>query len=97
MTVGDKGVVFSIDMGGFNAKGGTAVLLAAPGEEPNALGNALRLSPVTILDDGLTAVYETSGLDLQVSGPWQVQIEVTTADGHIFTSAPGQIYVNPLL
>jgi hypothetical protein len=97
MTVGDKGVIYSIDLGGYNATGNTAVFLAAPGTEPDAIGKGLRLSPMTILDGGLTAVYQTTGTDLQESGPWQVAVEVTTPDGRVFTSAIGQIYVNPLL
>lgn len=97
MTVGDKGVVISVDMGGFNATGCTAVLLAAPGASPDVLGQAARFTPVTILDGGLTAVYETNGTDFLASGPWQVEVEVTTADGRVFTSAPGSIFVNPLI
>lgn len=97
MTVGDKGVVFSMDLGGFNAAGATGVFIAAPGEHPDALGDGIRLTPVSFLDGGLTAIYVTKTLDFQASGPWMGQIEVTTADGHIFTSAPGRFYVNPLI
>lgn len=97
MTQGDKGVVIVIDAGGFDMTGSTATLLAAPGDNPNAIGAGIRLTPLTIASDGLTAAYTTTGTDLQESGPWQVQLEVATGAGQVFTSAPGSIFVNPLL
>lgn len=97
MTVGDKGVVIVVDAGGYDMTGATATLLAAPGENPDAIGTGIRLAPMTIAPDGLTASYPTTGVDLQESGPWQIQLEVQTAAGQVFTSAPGSIYVNPLL
>lgn len=97
MTVGDKGVVIVADAGGYDMAGSTATLLAAPGADPNAIGAGIRLTPTTIAGDGLTAAYETTGIDMQESGPWQIQLEVQTAAGKVYTSAPVSIYVNPLL
>lgn len=97
MTSGDKGVAIVIDAGGFNMLGATATLLAAPGSRPNAIGAAIRLTPLAIASDGLTATYTTTGMDFLEGGPWQVQLEVATSVGQVLSSAPSQIYVNPLL
>lgn len=97
MTTGDKGVAIVIDAGGFDLSGCTATLLAAPGSDPNNLGAAQRLTPVAIAADGLTAVYTTTGADFLTGGPWQLQLEVTTSAGGVFTSQPSAVYVYPLL
>ena len=97
MTVGDIGVAIVVDSGGFNMTGSTAKLLAAPGSEPNPVGGAIPLAPLTIAPNGLTGTYMTTGKDFQEGGPWQLQLQVATPDGQIFTSPWGAIYVNPLL
>lgn len=97
MTVGDKGVAIVVDAGGFNMSGATATLLAAPGTNPATVGTALRLTPVVIASDGLTATYTTTGADFLEGGPWQLQLEVATVAGQDLASRPGQIYVYPLL
>lgn len=97
MTEGDKGVTIVIDAGGFIMDGADCTLLAAPGTNANDLGIALRLRPVSVAADGLTASYTTTGKDFLRSGPWQVQLEVATQADQVLTSRPGPIYVYPLL
>lgn len=97
LTVGDVGIALVIDAGGFNLSGCTCTLLAAPGSTPNTLGAPTRLSPVPIAADGFHAVYTTTGEDFLTGGPWQLQLEVVTPAGDVFTSPPGSIYINPLL
>ncbi len=96
MTAGDKGVTIVIDAGGY-AMSGTATLIAAPGAAATTLGAAERLGPCVIAPNGLTAVYTTNGSDFLIGGPWQLQIEVSTPAGQVFTSGPAPIYVYPLL
>lgn len=94
MTLGDKGLAIIINAGGFNMTGATAKLLAAPGSNPNVIGNGLVLTPLSISVDGLTATYMTTGTDFAESGPWQVQLQITLG-GTVLTSAPAEIFVNP--
>lgn len=97
MTAADKGTAIVVDAGGYILTGGTATLLAAPGQNPNTIGAGIRLSPMVISSDGLTAVYTTTGTDFLEGGPWMLQLNLSTAAGEVFSSAPAPIYVNPLL
>ncbi len=96
MTSGDKGVTIVVDAGGY-AMSGIATLIAAPGASATTIGAAERLGPCVIAPDGLTAVYTTSGSDFLIGGPWQLQLEVSTSVGQVFTSQPAPIYIYPLL
>ncbi len=95
MTVGDKGTAIVIDAGGFVLTGSTATLIAAPGSIDT--GGALRLTPLAISADGLTAAYTTTGTDFLQGGSWQFQLEVQTAANQVFSSAPAPVYIYPLL
>lgn len=96
MTVGDKGVAITLDAGGFSLAGSTCALLAAPGLfQP--LGAPMELTPLTLSANALMATYTTTGTDFTASGEWSLQLQVKTASGQIYTSAPVSLYVNPLL
>lgn len=97
LTAGDVGITIVIDAGGYDLTGATCTLLAAPGSTPSCLGAAERLTPLTITDDGFYATYMTTGADFTTGGPWQLQLEVATSSGDVFTSPPAAFYVNPLL
>ena len=93
MTVGDSKVIIMASSGGFVMSGGTATILAAPGQ--TNVGGALTLD-ATITPDGLFASYTTTGTDFTTPGFWQLQLR-WTYNGMVFSSPPEQIYVFPLL
>ena len=96
MTVDDVGVSIVIDMGGYVAPAGsTATLLAAPGWMTT--GPGVRLEPLVISTDGLTATYVTTGTDFTVRGEWTLQVQVKTSAGDVYTSKPMPFYIGPLI
>lgn len=95
MTVGDVGIAIVLGSGGYVMTGGTAVLIAAPGRVYP--GPPIRLTPLVIAADGLTAVYTTTGKDFLIGGWWQFQLEVTSGSGQVYTSSPSLVYISPQL
>ena len=96
MTAGDQGVQLVCDSNGYNMTGATVTLIAAP-RSPQK-GASVRLSPLTVADDGLTADYITTGTDFTVGGQWFLQLEVVpSVSGEKFTSPEVPFWVYPHL
>lgn len=95
MTAGDKGVTLECSAGGYVMTGATCTLIAAP-KSPQK-GGTLRLSPLTVSDDGLTADYITTGTDFTTGGEWELQLEVVPSGSELFTSPQEPFFVYPHL
>lgn len=90
------GRAITMDAGGYNMTGCTATLIAVPGPF-DAQGEKLRLSPVGIFNDGLTAVYREDAEEFAIGGEWSLQLELLLPTGLIYTSPPGQVFFPPIL
>ena len=97
LTVGDVGIALVIDAGGFNLSGCHVHAARCAGKHAEHARRADAPFAVPIAADGFHAVYTTTGEDFLTGGPWQLQLEVVTPAGDVFTSPPGSIYINPLL
>lgn len=93
MTAGDKGVVLVVSAGGYDLTGATCTLLAQPKSPADGVG--IRLTPMVVADDGLTAAYTTIGTDFTVGGDWEVAIEAVpeAAPSDLFTGEPDNFYI----
>jgi hypothetical protein len=85
-----------MDAGGYDMTGCTATLIAVPGPF-DAQGEKLRLTPVGILNNGLTGVYREMNEEFAIGGEWSLQLELLLPTGLIYTSPPGQVFFPPIL
>ena len=90
LTAGNIGEPVVVESGGYFMQGGTAALLVAPAHH---LGPPLKLTPMTISEDGLSATYVTTGKDFTEGGPWKFQLELLTAQSQTLTSPEGDVFI----
>lgn len=96
MTAGDEGVVLRIDAAGYVMTGAVCTLIAAP--KSPARGSTIRLTPLVVSDDGLTAEYTTTGTDFTIGGEWSLQLEVLpSSSSDKFTSPEVPFWIFPHL
>lgn len=98
MTSGDIGVVFVTtvnDLGYDVPAGSTITFLAKPGYP--IVGAAEETYPGSASLDGSTLFYSTqgNGVDFQSGGNWQYRFRVLDPSGNLYTTPPGQTFVNP--
>lgn len=96
MTAGDIGVVLQCNAGGYVLTGATCTLIAAP-KSPQK-GGTIRLTPLVVSDDGLSADYTTTGDDFTAGGEWSFQLEaIPSGGGDKFTSPEVPFWIFPHL
>lgn len=99
MTSGDIGVVFvaTVNGEGYDVPAGSTITFLAKPGYPNTGTAEETLTPCVASLDGSTLFYSSQGkgIDFQSGGNWQFRFRVLTPTGKLYTTPPGQTFVNP--